>query len=121
MTEYLRGLPFSSWMLEGVAFVVDEGDLDAAIAAVIFVVGGAVGEDVLVADGVVDLVEDVGECTLKERVEVEAAGHLGEGAELVFGLEIVEALDADGRYSLVSLRSRMRGAKRKPKFHLRWK
>jgi hypothetical protein len=45
---------------EGMAFVVDEKDLDLAIAAVVVGVGGTVGEDVLVADGVVDLGEDVG-------------------------------------------------------------
>ena len=75
--------------LEGVAFVVDEEDFDLAVGAVVFVVGGAVGEDVLVADGVVDLGEDVGERALEEGAEAEAAGHGGEGVQLVLGLEVV--------------------------------
>ena len=64
---------------QGVALVVDEEDLDVAVAAVIFVVRGAVGEDVLVADGVVDCGEDVGQCALEERTEAHAASHGGEG------------------------------------------
>lgn len=75
---------------KGVPFVVDEEDLDLAIGAVALVVGGAVGEDVLVADGLVDLGEDVGELALEDGGEAEAAGHGGEGPHLVLGLEVVE-------------------------------
>src|SRR5205807_1925760 len=57
----LLGVAFFVLHAQGVAFVVDQKDLDLAVAAVVLVVGGAVGEDVLVADGVVDLGEDVGE------------------------------------------------------------
>ncbi len=39
---------------EGVAFVVDQKNLDLAIGTVVLVVGGAIGEDVFVADGLVD-------------------------------------------------------------------
>jgi hypothetical protein len=56
----LEGLVFFVLHAEGMAFVVDEQDFDLAIGAVIFGVGGAVGEDVLVADGVADGGEDVG-------------------------------------------------------------
>ena len=55
----LEGLMFLVLHLKGVAFVVDQHDLDLAVGSVVVVVGGAVGEDVLVADGVVDLGEDV--------------------------------------------------------------
>ena len=65
-----------------------------AVAAVVFVVGGAIGEDVLVADGVIDLGEDVGECSLEHGAEAEASGHGGEGFELVLGLKIVHLADA---------------------------
>ena len=43
--------------LQGMALVIDQEDLDLAVGAVVLVVGGAIGEDVLVADGVVDLRE----------------------------------------------------------------
>ena len=76
------------------AFVVDQQDLDVAVAAVVLVVGGAVGEDVLVADGVVDLGEDVGERALEHGGKVEASGHGGEGFELVLCLEVVHFADA---------------------------
>ena len=51
----LQGFVLFVLHAEGVAFVVDEEDFDLAVGAVVFGVGGAVGEDVLVADGVVDL------------------------------------------------------------------
>ncbi len=89
----LEGFAFFVLHAEGVAFVVDELDFDAAVGAVVLGVGGAVGEDVLVADGLVDLAEDVGEFALEDGCEVEAAGHLGEGFELVLGLEVVEVAD----------------------------
>ena len=75
------------------AFIVDELDFDATVAAVVGRVGGAVGDDVLVADGLVDLAEDVGEFALEDGGVVEAAGHLGEGFKLVLGLEVVEVAD----------------------------
>ena len=90
----LEGFVFFVLHLEGVAFVVDEGDFDLTVGAVVAVVGGAVGEDVLVADGVVDGGEDVGEFALEEGAEAQAAGHGGEGLELVLGLEVVEVADA---------------------------
>ncbi len=90
----LLGLAFFVLHAEGMAFVVDQEDLDLAVAAVVFVVGGAVGEDVLVADGVVDLGEDVGERALEERAEAHAASHGGEGLELVLGLKVVHLADA---------------------------
>ncbi len=65
-----------------------------AVGAVVAVVGGAVGEDVLVADGVVDLGEVVGELASKDGAEAEAASHGSEGFELVLGLEVVEVTDA---------------------------
>jgi len=83
--------------LKGVAFVVDEHDLDLAIRAVILVVCGAIGEEVLISDGVVDLAEDVGKRSLEHWVEAEAASHGGEGAHLVFSLEVVHA--GDGAHS----------------------
>jgi hypothetical protein len=86
----LLGFAFFVLHAQGVAFVVDQEDLDLAVAAVVLVVGGTVGEDVLVADGVVDLGEDVGERALEHRVEAEAAGHCGEGVELILRLEVVE-------------------------------
>ena len=76
------------------ALVVDEEDFDVAVTAVVFGVGGAVGEDVLVADGVVDLGEDVRECALEDGAEAHAAGHGGEGVELVLGLEVIHLADA---------------------------
>ena len=60
---------------EGVAFVVDQEDFDVAVAAVVFVVGGAVGEDVLVADGVVDMGEDLRERALEQGGKVETSSH----------------------------------------------
>src|SRR5580700_11098710 len=44
----LLGMAFFVLHAEGVAFVVDQEDLDLAVAAVVLVVGGAVGKDVLV-------------------------------------------------------------------------
>ena len=38
--------------------------------------------------------EDVGEFALEDGGEAEAAGHRGEGFELVLGLEVVEVADA---------------------------
>lgn len=72
---------FSLFVLhaEGVAFVVDQKNFDLAVGAVVLVVGGAVGEDVLVADGLVDLGEDVREFALEDGGEAEATGHPGEG------------------------------------------
>jgi hypothetical protein len=87
------GFAFFVLHAEGVAFVVYEKDLDLAIATVVLVVGGAVGEDVLVADGVVDLGEDVGERALEHWVKAHAAGHCGEGVELILGLEVVHIGD----------------------------
>ncbi len=83
---------FSLFVLhaERVAFVVDQKNFDLAVGAVVLVVGGAVGEDVLVADGLVDLGEDVGELALEDGGEAEAAGHPGKGLHLVLGLEVVE-------------------------------
>lgn len=75
----LLRLAFFILHAEGVAFVVDEEDLDLAVAAVVLVVGGAVGEDVLVADGLVDLAEDVGKLALEDGGEAEAAGHSRKG------------------------------------------
>jgi hypothetical protein len=89
----LEGLVFFVLHAEGMAFVVDEQDFDLAIGAVIFGVGGAVGEDVLVADGVADGGEDVGERSLEHRVEAETTRHGGEGAHLVLSLEVVHAAD----------------------------
>ena len=86
-------------------FVVDQEDLDLAVAAVVFVVGGAVGEDVLVADGVIDLAEDVGERALEEWAEAQASGHRGEGVELVLCLEIVHLADAAAGSHLIEERS----------------
>ena len=79
---------------EGMAFVVDEEDFDFAVAAVVVGVGGTVGENVLVADGFVDPVEDVGELALEDGAEAEAAGHGGEGLQLILGLEIVHIAHA---------------------------
>ena len=79
-----------------------------AVAAVVLVVGGAVGEDVLVADGVVDLAEDVGERALEHGVEARASGHGGEGLELVLGLEVVHFADA-GAHAGACVSSRWRG------------
>ena len=73
------GFTFFVLHAEGVAFVVDQEDFDLAVGAVVLVVGGAIGEDVLVADGLVDLGEDVGELALEDGGEAEAAGHPGEG------------------------------------------
>jgi len=56
-----------------VAFVVDQEDLDLAIATIVLVVGGAIGEDVLVADGVVDICEDAWKIGLKLMPPVIAA------------------------------------------------
>jgi len=89
----LQGLVFLVLHLEGVAFVVDQFDLDVAIGSVIFVVGRTIGKDVLVADRVVDLREDVGQSSLEHRVEAQSSGHPGEGLHLVVGLEIVHAGD----------------------------
>jgi len=69
-----------------VSFVVDEEDFYFAIAPVVFRVGGTVGENVLIANGVVDRTEDVGEFALEDGSEAEAAGHQGEGVELVLSL-----------------------------------
>ena len=60
----------------------------------LLVVGGAVGEDVLVADGVVDRGEVSGSSPWKSGAEAHAAGHGGEGLELVLGLEVVDVADA---------------------------
>ena len=79
---------------EGMAFVVDEEDFDFAIAAVVVWVGGTVGENVLVADGFVDPVEDVGELALEDGAEAEATSHGGEGLQLILGLEIVHIAHA---------------------------
>ena len=85
-----EGLVFFVLHLQGFAFTVDERYFDLAVAAVVAVVGGAVGEDVLVADGVINLREDVGQLALEDGAKAHAAGHGGEGLELVLGLEIVE-------------------------------
>ena len=89
-----EGFLFLVLHLEWVAFVIDEEDFDLAVGAVVLVIGGTIGEDVLVADGVVDGGEDIGECALEERVEGKTAGHGRESFHLVFSLEVVEALDA---------------------------
>ena len=86
-----EGLVFFVLHAEGMAFVVDKQNFDLAIGAVVFGVGGTVGEDVFVADGVADGGEDVGERSLEHRVEAEPPGHGGEGAHLVFSLEVVHA------------------------------
>ena len=65
--------------LEGMAFIVDQQDFDLAVGAIVFVVRWAIGEDVLVADGVVDLGEDVREFALKDWTEAHAARHGSEG------------------------------------------
>ena len=65
-----------------------------AVAAVVFVVGGPIGEDVLVADGVIDRGEDIGQGALEEGTEAHAAGHGGEGLELVLGLKIIHLANA---------------------------
>ncbi len=75
---------------ERVAFVVDQEDFDLAVGSVVLVVGGAVGEDVLITDGVVDRAEDVGKFTLEDWGEAEAASHRRESPELVLGLQVVE-------------------------------
>ena len=65
-----------------------------AVAAVVFVVGGAIGQNVLVADRVIDSGEDVGQGALEEGTEAHAAGHGGEGLELVLGLKIIHLAHA---------------------------
>ena len=89
----LEGFVLFVLHLQGFPFEVDEGDFDLAVGPVVAIVGGAVGDDVLVADGVVDLGEDVGEFSLKDWGEVHASSHLGEGFELVLSLEVVQTLD----------------------------
>jgi len=84
---------------EGMAFVVDQEDLDLAVTAVVFGVGGAVGEDVFVADGVVDLAEDVGERALEERIEAHTTGQCGEGVHLVLRLKVVHIGDPSAHAS----------------------
>ena len=76
--------------LQWVTFVVDQDDFDLAIGAVVRRVGGAVGKQVLVADGVVDLGKVVGHLALEDGREAEASGHCCEGSELVLGLQVVE-------------------------------
>ncbi len=83
------------------AFVVDQKNFDLTIAAIVFGVGGAVGEDVLVADGVVDRAEDVGELALEDGSEAEATGHRGKGPELVLSLQVVELARATAAAHLV--------------------
>ena len=79
---------------EGVALVVDEEDFDVAIAAVVLVIGGAVGEDVLVADGIVDCTEDLRQRTLEHWAKAHASGECREGLELILGLEVIEFTDS---------------------------
>src|ERR1700722_3399793 len=88
--------------LQRLALVVYKQYLNVAVGAVVLVVGGLVGEDVLVADGVVDGGEDVGQLALEHGVEVEAAGHLGEGLELVLGLKRVDVAKAAASESAAS-------------------
>jgi len=79
--------------LERVTFVVDQLDLDMAIGTIVLVVGGAIGQDILVANRIVDLTEDIRQGPLEHGVEAESPGHLCEGPHLVFGLQIVHAGD----------------------------
>ena len=90
---------------EGVAFVIDQENLDFAIGAVVLVVGGAVSEDVLVADGLVDLRKDVGEFALEDGSEAETTGHPSEGLHLVLSLEVVELAWATASSEFVEKRS----------------
>ncbi len=94
----LLGFAFFVLHAQWMAFVVDQKDFDLAVGAVVFGVGGTVGQDVLVADGVVDLAEDVGQRTLEERGEVKAACHVGEGLELILSLEVVHLANARRPY-----------------------
>jgi len=90
---------------KGVTFIVDQKNLDLAIGSIVFVIGGAVGEDVLVTDGLVDLGEDVGEFALEDGSEAETAGHPGEGLHLVLSLEVVELARAAATAHFVEERS----------------
>jgi len=75
--------------LEGMAFVVYKLDLDAAVGAVLLGVAGVVDDLVLAANGFIDDTEVVRGFGDEARLKAHAAGHVGKGAHLVVGLQIV--------------------------------
>ena len=75
------------------AFVVDQIHLDAAKAAVVFGVGRGIREHVLIANRIVNLGKDVGQRALEHGIKAQAAGHLGKGAHLIVGLQVVHPGD----------------------------
>src|SRR5271169_2769852 len=77
--------------LQRVAFAVGEFDLDLAKAAVLFGVAGVIREDVLVADGMGDVGEHLGERGLEAGKVRLSAGQVGKGVHLVVGLQVSHA------------------------------
>src|SRR5580704_10569266 len=65
-----------------------------AISAIQLAVGGMVGQRVLLANILTDLLEDLAKLRLETREVGAASGHGGESLQFVVGLQVVDGLDA---------------------------
>jgi hypothetical protein len=73
----------------------DDLHFQFAVGSVKFRVAGAIGQRVLVADVVADIVKDLGKFRLEARLVHSPAGNGSEGFHLVIGLQVINLRNRD--------------------------